>query len=41
MVDRGLGVFLVPDWAPPWSEGLRIARKVISPSVYIRHIDLI
>ncbi|MCQ4160404.1 LysR family transcriptional regulator [Roseomonas sp. GC11] len=26
MVDRGLGVALVPDWAPPWPEGLRLAR---------------
>jgi DNA-binding transcriptional LysR family regulator len=26
MVDRGLGVSLVPDWARPWPEGLRIVR---------------
>ncbi|MGO1071070.1 LysR family transcriptional regulator [Lysobacter sp. CA199] len=26
MVDRGLGVSLVPDWAPPWPEGLKLAR---------------
>lgn len=26
MVDRGLGVSLVPDWAPPWHEGLDIVR---------------
>ena len=26
MVDRGLGVSLVPDWAPPWPEGLTLAR---------------
>ena len=26
MVDRGLGVSLVPDWARPWPEGLRVAR---------------
>jgi DNA-binding transcriptional LysR family regulator len=26
MVDRGLGVSLVPDWARPWPEGLRLAR---------------
>ena len=25
MVDRGLGVSLVPDWARPWPEGLRLA----------------
>ncbi|WBV41798.1 LysR family transcriptional regulator [Pseudoroseomonas cervicalis] len=26
MVDRGLGVALVPDWAPPWPAGLRLVR---------------
>lgn len=26
MVDRGLGVSLVPDWARPWPEGLRLKR---------------
>jgi len=26
MVDRGLGVSLVPDWATPWLEGLQIVR---------------
>ena len=34
MVDRGLGVSLVPDWAPPWPEGLHLARiPVPNPSV--------
>ena len=34
MVDRGLGVSLVPDWAPPWPEGLDLARlPVPGPSV--------
>ena len=26
MIDRGLGVSLVPDWAKPWPEGLQLAR---------------
>lgn len=26
MVDRGLGVSLVPDWAPPWPDHLKLAR---------------
>ena len=26
MVDRGLGVSLVPDWARPWPEGLQLVR---------------
>jgi len=34
MVDRGLGVSLVPDWAPPWPEGLNLARLPLpEPSV--------
>jgi DNA-binding transcriptional LysR family regulator len=30
LVDRGLGVSLVPDWAPPWPEGLNL-RKIPLP----------
>jgi len=30
MVDRGLGVSLLPDWAPPWPEGLSL-RKLPLP----------
>ena len=26
MVDRGFGVSLVPDWSPPWPEGLSLAK---------------
>jgi DNA-binding transcriptional LysR family regulator len=26
MVDRGLGVSVMPDWAPPWPEGLSLAK---------------
>lgn len=26
LVDRGLGVALVPDWAPPWPEGLHLQK---------------
>lgn len=26
MVDRGLGVSLLPDWAPPWPEGLSLSK---------------
>jgi DNA-binding transcriptional LysR family regulator len=43
MVDRGLGVSLVPDWAPPWPEGLSI-RKMPLPgrghdAPHRRHLD--
>lgn len=34
MVDRGLGVSLVPDWAPPWPEGVKLARIPLpNPSI--------
>ncbi len=36
MVDRGLGVSLVPDWARPWPEGLQLARLPLPESVYRR-----
>jgi DNA-binding transcriptional LysR family regulator len=26
MVDRGLGVSLLPEWSPPWPEGLSLAK---------------
>lgn len=29
LVNRGLGVAIVPDWAPPWPEGLKLAKKVL------------
>jgi DNA-binding transcriptional LysR family regulator len=35
MVDRGLGVTLLPDWAPPWPEGLTI-RKLALPDPTFR-----
>jgi len=31
LVSRGLGVAVVPDWAPPWPEGLRL-RKLSLPA---------
>lgn len=38
-VDKGLGVAIVPDWAPPWPEGLRL-RKTLLPG-YMRHTGVI
>ena len=35
MVDRGLGVSLLPDWAPPWPEGLSL-RKLALPDRSLR-----
>jgi len=33
LVDRGLGVSLVPDWAAPWPEGLSL-RKISLPEPF-------
>ena len=41
MVDRGLGVSLVPDWAPPWPAGLSLAKAVIADPAFARHVGLI
>jgi len=30
LVSRGLGVAIVPDWAPPWPEGLRLRKLPLS-----------
>lgn len=40
MVDRGLGVALVPDWAPPWPAGLALRRLALPPPVPVRRIGL-
>ncbi|RJE81827.1 LysR family transcriptional regulator [Paracoccus onubensis] len=29
LVSRGLGVSIVPDWAPPWPEGLPLQKKLL------------
>jgi DNA-binding transcriptional LysR family regulator len=42
MVDRGLGVSLLPDWAPPWPEGLSLAKlPVPDASSFGRRIGLV
>lgn len=41
MVDRGLGVSLVPDWAPPWPAGLALARWIISDPALRRNIGFL
>ncbi|WGR62671.1 LysR family transcriptional regulator (plasmid) [Paracoccus ferrooxidans] len=40
LVDRGLGVAIVPDWAPPWPDGLRL-RKTLLPAGEARHTGVI
>jgi DNA-binding transcriptional LysR family regulator len=41
LVDRGLGVSLVPDWPPPWPEGLSIRKLPIPDRSYVRRLGLL
>lgn len=41
MVDRGLGVSLVPDWSRPWPEGVRLARLPLPGPCKARRIGLV
>nr|WP_284733899.1 MULTISPECIES: LysR substrate-binding domain-containing protein [unclassified Dyella] len=41
MVDRGLGVSLVPDWAQPWPEGLQLARLPLPNPAVPRRIGIV
>ncbi|MEL1262895.1 LysR family transcriptional regulator [Pseudoxanthomonas putridarboris] len=41
MVDRGLGVSLVPDWAKPWPEGLHLARIPLPQACEPRRIGMV
>jgi DNA-binding transcriptional LysR family regulator len=41
MVDRGLGVSLVPDWARPWPEGLRLVRIPLPRAIKPRRIGIV
>ena len=41
MVDRGLGVSLLPNWPPPWPEGLSLAKLPVSNNSYSRRIGLV
>jgi DNA-binding transcriptional LysR family regulator len=41
MVDRGLGVSLVPDWAPPWPAGVDIVRLPLPNTIVARRIGIV
>jgi DNA-binding transcriptional LysR family regulator len=41
MVDRGLGVSLVPDWARPWPEGLHLTRIPLPHATEPRRIGIV
>jgi DNA-binding transcriptional LysR family regulator len=41
MVDRGLGVSIVPDWSPPWPEGINVARLPLPTPEIGRRIGVV
>jgi DNA-binding transcriptional LysR family regulator len=41
MVDRGLGVALLHDWAPPWPEGLSLLKIPVPDNQFGRRLGLI
>jgi DNA-binding transcriptional LysR family regulator len=41
MVDRGLGVALMHDWAPPWPEGLSLLKLSLPDNPFGRRLGLI
>jgi DNA-binding transcriptional LysR family regulator len=41
MVDRGLGVSLVPDWAPPWPAGIAVTRLPLPRPCPPRRLGLV
>lgn len=41
LVEQGLGVALLPDWAPLWQSGLSIARLPLPERAPVRHVGLI
>jgi DNA-binding transcriptional LysR family regulator len=41
MVDRGLGVSLLPDWAPPWPEGLSLRKLPLPDPTFKRRTGLL
>jgi DNA-binding transcriptional LysR family regulator len=40
-VHQGLGVALVPDWTPPWPEGLRVLRIPLPGAAPVRRMGLV
>ena len=41
LVDRGLGVALIPDWPPPWPEGVRLRRIPVDSPEHARHVGVV
>ncbi|EHP39948.1 LysR family transcriptional regulator [Cupriavidus basilensis OR16] len=41
MVHQGIGVSLVPDWTPPWPEGLKVARIPLPGRTPVRKVGFL
>lgn len=41
MVARGFGVSLVPDWAPPWPEGLKLNKLPVEAPTFVRRLGIL
>jgi DNA-binding transcriptional LysR family regulator len=41
LVSRGLGVALVPDWAPPWQSDLKIKKIALPPNPHARRVGIV
>ena len=41
LVDRGLGVALVPDWPPPWPADLSLTRIPVGDPAFDRHVGIV
>jgi DNA-binding transcriptional LysR family regulator len=41
MVDRGLGVSLLPEWAPPWPEGLSLSKRPVPDRSFVNRIGVV
>jgi DNA-binding transcriptional LysR family regulator len=41
MVNRGLGISIVPDWAPPWPAGLDIVKLPLPSSSAVRTVGIV
>jgi DNA-binding transcriptional LysR family regulator len=41
MVSKGLGIWIVPDWAPPWQSGLEIVKLPLKYTKAVRTIGII
>lgn len=41
LVDRGLGVSLIPDWTPPWHEGLSLLKIPLPPPIPQRFVGIV